>query len=244
MMGGAACVAAKDIEMPRAKNAEDIAEAYSSEPWWYDARGFLILTFAYRSTLGSQLRLFGPNFGPQHLELACGTGTLLDLVLRWRRWKSLPLVQITGVDYAEKMLIGAQRRFAGREGMEFLRGDAAALEFSDEFFDTINIANAVHCLPDPDASLREMLRVLKRGGTLAANVLLFPRGSAPLRSIAERINAWGIRKGILVTPYEEADIVNRIERAGFVIKRRHVAGNCLEVLAERPRASVVSPAPA
>ena len=32
------------------KSAEEIAEAYKSEPWWYDVRGFFILTFAYNST--------------------------------------------------------------------------------------------------------------------------------------------------------------------------------------------------
>jgi len=227
--------------MTGVNDIEGVAEAYSSEPWWYDARGFLILTFAYRSTLGSQLRLFGPNVGPDHLELACGTGTLLDLVLRWRRWKSLPPGNVTGVDYADKMLGGARRRFAGRAGMAFEQGDAAGLQFADECFDTVNIANAVHCFPDPDASLREALRVLKRGGSLAANVLLFPRGAEPLRLLAARINAWGMRKGILVTPYAEADILERIRRAGFSIKRTQVTGNCLEVLAERPAASVTSP---
>jgi ubiquinone/menaquinone biosynthesis C-methylase UbiE len=223
--------------MAQPNNIKDIASAYSSEPWWYDARGFLILSFAYRSTLGSQLRLFGPNFGHNHLELACGTGTLLDLVLRWRRRKSLPPRNIVGVDYAEKMLVGAQRRFEGRASIAFVRGDAAALKFGDESFDTINIANAVHCFPEPDASLREAFRVLRSGGTLAANVLLFPRGPKLMRSLAERINAWGMRKGILITPYAEADILDRIERAGFAITKTRVTGNCLEVLAEKPPTS-------
>ena len=69
------------------KSRDEIAEAYKSEPWWYDLRGFFILTFAYNSTLGAQLRFFGPNYGAEHLEVACGTGTLLELILRWRKWK-------------------------------------------------------------------------------------------------------------------------------------------------------------
>ena len=28
------------------KSREEIALAYKSEPWWYDLRGFFILTFA------------------------------------------------------------------------------------------------------------------------------------------------------------------------------------------------------
>jgi len=66
------------------KSREEIAAAYDSQPWWYDLRGFFILTFAYNSTLTHQLRFFAPNFGARHLELACGTGTLLEMVLRWR----------------------------------------------------------------------------------------------------------------------------------------------------------------
>jgi len=100
-----------------AKSRDEIAAAYSSPPWWYDVRGFFILTFAYNSTLGHQLRFFGRNFGANHLEVACGTGTLLELVLYWRKWKRLPESHIVGVDYAESMLAGAQRRFARRSNI-------------------------------------------------------------------------------------------------------------------------------
>jgi ubiquinone/menaquinone biosynthesis C-methylase UbiE len=216
------------------KSRDEIAKAYKSEPWWYDVRGFFILTFAYNSTLGSQLRFFGPNFGAEHLEVACGTGTLLELILRWRKWKKLPRVHIVGIDYAESMLAGARHRFRGNPDTEFHHADAAALPFADARFDTANIANSVHCFPDVDGALRDILRVLKPGGTLAANVLLYPRGPWPWRSIAERINAWGMRKGILYTPYQQEDIRRRILAAGFEVVSEAVAGNCYNVLARKP----------
>ena len=78
-----------------------INQAYSSEPWYYDARGFLILTFAYRSTLPSQIRLFAQNVGAHHLEVTIGSETLFDLVLKWRKWKGLPEAQIVGFDCAQ-----------------------------------------------------------------------------------------------------------------------------------------------
>jgi ubiquinone/menaquinone biosynthesis C-methylase UbiE len=219
------------------KSRDEIARAYKSEPWWYDVRGFFILTFAYNDTLWRQLRLFGPNFGQRHLEVACGTGTLLDLILRWRRWKNLPKVSIVGIDYAEPMLAGARHRFAGKRGLEFLHADVAEMPFDTASFDTANIANAVHCFPDVDGGLRDVHRVLKPGGTLAANVLLYPRGIWPFRGIAERINRWGMRKGILYTPYEQADIRQRIQRAGFEILTEEVSGNCCNVLARKPPAT-------
>lgn len=216
------------------KSPEQIAEAYKSPPWWYDIRGFFILTFAYNSTLGNQLRFFGPHFGPEHLEVACGSGTLLDLLLRWRRWKGLPKTHVVGIDYAESMLAGARKRFARNPDVEVQHADAAALPFPDNQFDTANVANAVHSFPDVDGALRDILRVLKPGGTLAANVLLYPRGSWPLKDIAERINRWGMRKGILYTPYREEDIRQLLLAVGYALVSESVSGNCYNVLARKP----------
>lgn len=215
------------------KTREEIALAYKSQPWWYDIRGFFILTFAYNSTLPAQLRFFGPNFGPRHLEVACGTGTLLKLILDWRRWKRLPEVDIVGVDYAESMLAGAQHRFRGRAHIKFVHADVANMPFDEASFDTANVANALHCLPEVDASLRGIQRTLKPGGIMAANVLMPPRGSWVLRRLATAINRWGVRKGILVATYERDDIRCRIVKAGFEIVTESVSGNCYNVLAKR-----------
>jgi len=217
-----------------AKSRDEIAAAYSSPPWWYDIRGFFILTFAYNSTLLRQLRFFSKNFGERHLEVACGTGTLLDLVLRWRLWHRRPPVQVVGVDYAESMLAGAVRRFAGRSNVELRHADVAALPFPAESFDTVNIANAVHCFPDVDGALKDIVRVLKPGGTMAANVLLYPRTFWPFNTIAERIDRWGMRKCILFTPYRREEIRQRIVNAGFEVGTESISGNCYEVVARKP----------
>ncbi len=216
------------------KTPEEIAAAYDSPPLWYDIRGFFILTFAYNSTLPRQLTFFGNNIGPSHLELACGSGTLLDLVLRWRRWKGLPEAQICAVDYAESMLAGAVRRFRGRSNIDVRHADAAALPFADATFDTVNVANAIHCFPDIDGALREIRRVLKPGGSLATNVLLYPRTPWPLNVIARRLDDWGMRKGILYTPYRQDDIRERMTRAGFDSVAEAISGNCLELTLRKP----------
>jgi ubiquinone/menaquinone biosynthesis C-methylase UbiE len=216
------------------KSKEEIAEAYSSHPWWYDVRGFMILTFAYRSTLWAQVKFFGENIEVEHMEVAIGTGTLFDIIRKWRKWKHLPAAHIVGIDYAEPMLAGARKRFAGDPDIELKHGDVAALPYPDNTFDTANIANAVHCFPDVDAGFRDVMRVLKPGGKLAANVLLYPRGPQFLRNIAQRINDWGIRKGILVTPYELDDIRQRLEAAGAVVLQEKISGNTYNVLVQKP----------
>lgn len=217
------------------KTAEEIAQAYRSPPWWYDLRGFFILTFAYNSTLWHQVGFFARNMaGPRHLEVACGTGTLLDLVCRWRAFRRMPSIHVTGVDYAEAMLAGAIRRFARRPGFAFQHADAAAMSFASGSFDSACIANSVHCFPVLDGALGEIFRVLRPGGTLAVNVLLHPRGDGSLARFARRINAWGMRKGILYTPYDADDIASRFVAVGFVVRSRNVVGNCLDLVLERP----------
>ncbi|EFC40915.1 methyltransferase [Naegleria gruberi] len=180
--------------------------------------------------------MFGLNMGENHLEVACGTGTLLEYILNWRRRKQLPHIQITCVDYAEKMLQGAKHRFANQSDMKFLKADAANMsDFSDELFDTLNIANSIHCLPQVVESFQEMFRVLKSGGILCGNVLLHARGWFPFKQIANSINRWGERRGILVTPYSEDGIVEIVKQVGFVVLVREVHGNCLELTLQKPK---------
>jgi len=115
--------------------------------------------------------------------------------------------------------------------MRLMQSDVAQLDLPDNYFDTASVANAIHCFPDVDAALRELRRVLKPGGRLTVNVLLYPRGIQPLKWIAEKINTWGAHKGILETPYEQADIRTRIVRAGFDISIETVVGNTLNLVA-------------
>lgn len=218
------------------KNRDEIAEAYDSPPWWYDVRGFFILTFAYNSTIGTQLRFFGPNFGPHHIEIACGTGTLLEMIMKWRRRQKLPKVKVIGIDYAPSMLAGAHKRFANDPQVTVQHADAAQLPFADNSFDTANIANSIHCFPTIDGALVDILRVLKPGGTLAANVLLYPTGFAPLRWAAQKINDWGIRKGILYSPFRQEDIRQKMLAAGYEIASDFKAGNTWNVVARKPMA--------
>ena len=214
-----------------------IEKAYDSPPIWYDIRGFFVLTFAYRSTLWAQIRLFGNNVGPRHLEGAIGSGTLFGIILAWKRITGHRIdAEIVGFDYAPAMLAGAIRRFKGTPGIRLIQSDVAALDLPDGYFDTANVANAIHCFPDVAAGLVEVCRVLKPGGRLAVNVLLYPQGMQPFRWISERINTWAIRKGILYTPYEQTDIRSHIINAGFNIEFEEVAGNTFNVIATKRRA--------
>jgi ubiquinone/menaquinone biosynthesis C-methylase UbiE len=72
---------------------------------------------------------------------------------------------ITGVDTTEAAVRKARESFTD-ERFSFVVGDAAALPFDDESFDTVSMANSLHHMEHLDDVLKDMLRVLRPGGKL------------------------------------------------------------------------------
>lgn len=223
----------KSEKLNLTKSNEKIETAYSSEPWWYDLRGLLILTFAYKSTLPAQIKHFALNMGKQHLEVAIGSGTFFELLLKYRQWKKMPMSQIIGFDYAEKMLLGAQLRFRNYREISLVKADAAAMPFPDRNFDSIGCANSIHSFPEIEKSIAECFRVLRPGGNFIGNCLLFPSGNAISVWIAQKINNWGCKKGILHRPYMLNEVRHYLENAGFEIKEEKITGNCYNFIARK-----------
>jgi ubiquinone/menaquinone biosynthesis C-methylase UbiE len=93
------------------------------------------------------------------LEVAVGTGLNLDAYPQ--------SVRLTGIDLSEQMLAIATTRAAelGRD-VELRQGDAHALPFADATFDTVVCTFGLCAIPDIDAALDEMTRVLRPGGKL------------------------------------------------------------------------------
>jgi ubiquinone/menaquinone biosynthesis C-methylase UbiE len=93
------------------------------------------------------------------LEVAVGTG------------RNLPFfperVRLTGVDWSPAMLGIARERAAtlGRDA-DLRTGDAQALDFPDESFDTVLCALGLCAIPDDRRAVAEMVRVLRPGGRL------------------------------------------------------------------------------
>lgn len=93
------------------------------------------------------------------LELAIGTGANLT---HYREDVSL-----TGIDWSPVMLDLARRQAERLPRTVALhQGDAAALPFPTEAFDTVVATFALCCIPDERAALTEALRVLRPGGRL------------------------------------------------------------------------------
>ena len=92
------------------------------------------------------------------LDLGCGTGEMLKLILQEDTHKEL-----CGIDLSEKMLAVAKSKLP--EQVKLVLGDSESLPFSDNAFDVVYCNDSFHHYPDPENVIREVQRVLKPGGT-------------------------------------------------------------------------------
>ncbi len=112
--------------------------------------------------------------GEKVLDVACGTGLVT--------FDAAEAVgesgEILGTDISEAMVEKATRaaKERGLSQCHFLRSDAEKLDLPDNQFDAVLCALGLMYFPDPESCFREMLRVTRPGGRVAAAV-------------------WGARKG-------------------------------------------------
>jgi demethylmenaquinone methyltransferase / 2-methoxy-6-polyprenyl-1,4-benzoquinol methylase len=93
------------------------------------------------------------------LDLCCGTG---DLALSLAR---VGPSRVMGADFAHPMLVQAMVKSGAK--IPFLEADALRLPFADSSFDLLTAAFGFRNLANYEGGLREMMRVLKPGGTVA-----------------------------------------------------------------------------
>lgn len=92
------------------------------------------------------------------LDLGCGTGEMMKLILRQDSSKIL-----YGLDLSEKMLEIAQEKLENRATL--ILGDSEQLPLSDNSFDVVYCNDSFHHYPAPEKVLSEIHRVLKPNGT-------------------------------------------------------------------------------
>lgn len=103
----------------------------------------------------------GVTSGAKVLDVACGTGVVALTASRQG-------AQVTGVDLTPELIARARENAALIQvEANFVEADVEALPLEDGEFDVV-LSQFGHMFgPRPDVTVREMLRVLKPGGTLA-----------------------------------------------------------------------------
>lgn len=100
--------------------------------------------------------------GQEVLDVGTGTGVV---AITSRRVGA----KVTGLDLTPALLAQAREsaKLAGHNDIAWHEGDAEALPFPDASFDTVLSQFGHMFAPRPEVAVSEMLRVLKRGGTIA-----------------------------------------------------------------------------
>jgi demethylmenaquinone methyltransferase/2-methoxy-6-polyprenyl-1,4-benzoquinol methylase len=108
-----------------------------------------------------------PRDGGHVLDVATGTGLVAARLLGAG-------FTVTGLDQSPGMLEAARARLGSRA--ELVLGSADALPFADSTFDHLTFTYLLRYVDDPGATLRELARVVRPGGTVAMLEFAVPRG--------------------------------------------------------------------
>jgi SAM-dependent methyltransferase len=159
--------------------------------WWFVGRRAILESFL--QNIVSQIR--NPKSQIRILDVGCGTGANLEMLANFGASE--------GVDVSDDAL-----EFCRAKGLQVHKGLAEKLPFEDESFDVVTALDVVEHLDDDVAGLKEMHRVLKRGG----KTLIFVPAFMWLWGVQDDISNHRIR-------YTKKQIVERLKKAGFEIER-------------------------
>jgi demethylmenaquinone methyltransferase/2-methoxy-6-polyprenyl-1,4-benzoquinol methylase len=109
------------------------------------------------------------------LDVATGTAAVAIELAR-----AEPARTVVGVDQSSEMLLAGRERIE-RQGLrgriELREGRAESLPFADAEFDAVTFTYLLRYVDDVPATLRELVRVVRPGGTMAMLEFGLPRGA-------------------------------------------------------------------
>ena len=147
---------------------------------------------------------------PGEVVLDLGSGGGIDVLLSARRVG--PTGKAYGLDMTDEMLALANenKRKAGIENVEFLKGEIENIPLPDNSVDVIISNCVINLSADKNKVLREAFRVLKPGGRFAVSDVV-TRGEI-LPEIRQSVLAW---VGCIAGALEENEYRAKLEEAGF-----------------------------
>jgi demethylmenaquinone methyltransferase / 2-methoxy-6-polyprenyl-1,4-benzoquinol methylase len=138
------------------KQPHEVAAMFDGVAERYDLTNDVLSLGQDRLWRRAVVRALAARRGERVLDLAAGTGT-----------SAQPLADAGAYavpcDFSVRMLQVGRRH---RPQLPYVAGDALRLPFGDETFDAVTISFGLRNVHDPDAALREMLRVTRPGGRL------------------------------------------------------------------------------
>ncbi|MDX6638961.1 MAG: demethylmenaquinone methyltransferase / 2-methoxy-6-polyprenyl,4-benzoquinol methylase [Solirubrobacterales bacterium] len=156
---------------PTARKEHALA-LFAGLPRRYDLAG-AVLSFGqdprWRRTMVDRV---GAAPGDRVLDVATGTGMVAAAVAR--RYDC----SVVGLDQSPDMLAQAEERLRADPELaariELVRGQAESLPFADGEFDHLTFTYLLRYVDDPEATLRELARVVAPGGRIASLEFMLP----------------------------------------------------------------------
>jgi len=150
------------------------------------------------------------KLNPGEVVLDLGSGGGIDVLLSAKRVG--PRGKAYGLDMTDEMLALANenKRKAGADNVEFLRGEIENIPLPDSSVDVIISNCVINLSADKDRVLREAFRVLKPGGRLAVSDVV-TRGEVD-GQIRQNILLW---VGCVAGALEENEYRDKLVSAGF-----------------------------
>jgi 2-polyprenyl-3-methyl-5-hydroxy-6-metoxy-1,4-benzoquinol methylase len=147
---------------------------------------------------------------PGEVVLDLGSGGGIDVLLSARRVG--PSGKAYGLDMTDEMLALANenKRKAGVENVEFLKGEIENIPLPDNSVDVIISNCVINLSADKDKVLREAFRVLKPGGRFAVSDVV-TRGEIPAE-IRQSVLLW---VGCVAGALDESEYRGKLADAGF-----------------------------
>lgn len=153
------------MEHPGTADRPASGPGWSDVAGWYDAllrSGRGPHAFATEVTV----RLAGDLRGRAVLDVGCGQGIVTRALAR------AGATRVTGTDVTPEMLDAARAHEAAEPlGIDYVLADAQRLDgLADDTFDVVTCQLALMDIPDLDATLAAVARVLRPGGALVASI--------------------------------------------------------------------------
>ena len=195
-----------------------------ANPFDVDADAYDRFMGRYSDQLSGPLAgLAGVEAGQRVVDVGSGPGALTaELVQR------VGAGNVAAVDPSEPFVQAARSR---HPGVDVRLASAEELPFGDDEFDAAIAQLVVHFMADPVAGLREMARVTRRGGAVAACVWDHAGGQGPLNvfwraahdldpNVDDESHLAGARQGHLTELFETAGLRD-IEETSLAVHVRH-----------------------
>jgi ubiquinone/menaquinone biosynthesis C-methylase UbiE len=134
--------------------------------------------------------MLSPEPGQRVLEVGPGTGYYALQVARWLE----PGGTLDILDIQKEMLHHTMHRARAMGDLNIVprRGEAQALPYLDEYFDSAYLVATLGEVPDKGLALRELRRVLKRGGRLVVGEVLLDPHKVPFEELRRLTDAGGL----------------------------------------------------